>query len=134
MFLGALFTLLLLFACIIGIKSTIKLTKIINNSSSLLLSFRNNDIITELTREDYCETKPKTGGHESGHLSTKRAFEKSGREIRGGQVVGGCGQQLERIVHERRPGDSYDYSGSERENRREAVSYTHLTLPTILRV
>lgn len=116
---GALFTLLALLACSISIKSTIKLTKIINNSSLLLLSFRNNDIITELTREDYRETKPKTGGHQSSHLSTKRAFEKSGVEIRGGQVVGGCGQQLERNVHERRPGDSYDYSGSERENRRE---------------
>ena len=45
------------------------------------------------------------------------AFEKRERN-RGGQVVGGCGQ-LERIVHERRSGDSYDYSGSERENRRE---------------
>jgi hypothetical protein len=42
--LGALFTLLALLACIIGIKSTIKLTKIISLSSSLLLSFRNNNM------------------------------------------------------------------------------------------
>jgi hypothetical protein len=63
---GALFTLLALLACSISIKSTIKLTKIINNSSLLLLSFRNNDIITELTREDYRETKPKTGVHQMG--------------------------------------------------------------------
>ena len=115
---GEHFSLYSLFSCSISIKSTIKLTKIINNSSFTLLSFRNNDIITELAAA-------KTTAKQSQRLVVTKAviFSTNGplkkRLIRGGQVVGGCGQQLERIVHERRPGDSYDYSGSERENRRE---------------